>query len=117
MSPLQRTDSVDLVSLGDAPDNAAAPSVPPPADPSHGQSPRVASRLSYDSLSFGTLNVGGTEKTPNRLCHLLSGFRPLPHALALQEYRPCSTSYPTDHERVARFWGYHMVISALPGTV
>ena len=111
-SPLQRIDSVDLVSLGDAPDNAAAPSVPPPADPSHSQSPPVASRLTYDSLSFGTLNVGGTEITPNRLCHLLSGFRPLPHALALQEYRPCSTSHPTDHERVARFWGYHMVISA-----
>ena len=37
---------------------------------------------------------------------------PLPQSLALQEYRPCSTSHPTDHERVARFWGYHMVISA-----
>ena len=111
-NPLHRIDSVDLVSLSDAPDNAAAPSVPPPPDPSHSQSPPVASRLTYDSLSFGTLNVGGTEITQNRLCHLLSGFCPLSYALALQEYRPCSTSHPTDHERVARFWGYHMVISA-----
>ena len=66
----------------------------------------------YDTLTFGSLNVGGVEVTPNRLCHILSGFKPLPHTLSLQEFRPSSTSSLRDHERVAMYWGYHLLASS-----
>ena len=71
-----------------------------------------ARTLTYDTLTFGSLNVGGVEVTPNRLCHILSGFTPLPHTLSLHEFRPSSTSTLRDHERVAMYWGYHLHASS-----
>ena len=68
--------------------------------------------LTYDTLSFASLNVGGVEITPNRLCHILTGFSCLPHTLSLQEFHPSALSHITDHCRVARFWGYHLVSSS-----
>ena len=68
--------------------------------------------LMHDTLTHGSLNVGGVEITPNRLCHLLSGFQPLPHTLALQEFKPCSSSSIRDHERVAMYWGFHLLASS-----
>ena len=72
----------------------------------------AARTQTYNTLTLGSLNVGGVEITPNRFCHLLSGFKPLPHSLSLQEFRPSSTSSLRDHERVAMFWGYHLLVSA-----
>ena len=72
----------------------------------------AARTQTYNTLTFGSLNVGGVEITPNRFYHLLSGFKPLPQSLSLQEFRPSSTSSLRDHERVAMFWGYHLLVSA-----
>ena len=80
-----------------------------PLDTPHSPHART---LTYDTLTFGSLNVGGVEVTPNRLCHILSGFTPLPHTLSLQEFRPSSTSTLRDHERVAMYWGYHLHASS-----
>ena len=66
----------------------------------------------YNALTIGSLNVGGVESTPKCFRHLLWGFKPLPHSLSLQEFRPSSTSSLRDHERVAMFWGYHLLVSA-----
>ena len=99
------------------------PPTPPSAPPCHTQSedkPISASPpytplhrlLTYDKLTFCSLNIGGVEITPNRLCHLLSGFYPHPHTLSLQEYRPSSTSTARDHQHVAMFWGYHLLYSS-----
>ena len=52
-------------------------------------------------LSHASLNVGGPEITPNRLCHLFSGFLTLPHTLCLQEFKPTSAHHTRDYERVA----------------
>ena len=41
--------------------------------------------LTHPRLTFGALNINGFEITPNRLCHLLAGFHPLPHTLSLQD--------------------------------
>ena len=68
--------------------------------------------LTHSTLTFGALNVGGVEITPNRLCHLLAGFNPLPHTLSLQEFRPSALSSLRDHERVAMYWGYHLLQSS-----
>ena len=68
--------------------------------------------LTYDTLSFASLNVGGVEITLNRLCHILTGSSPLPHTLSLQEFCPSALLHITDHCRVARFLGYHLVSSS-----
>ena len=80
---------------------------PLPPDPTAGA--RVPT---HDTLTYSSLNVGGVEITPNRLCHLLGGYGTLPHVLSLQEYRPSSLSTTRDHVRVALYWGYHMLLSS-----
>ena len=80
---------------------------PLPPDPTAGA--RVPT---HDTLTYSSLNVGGVEITPNRLCHLLGGYGTLPHVLSLQEYRPSSLSTTRDHMRVALYWGYHMLLSS-----
>ena len=60
-------------------------------------------------LSHASLNVGGPEITPNRLCHLLSGFSTLPHTLCLKEFKPTSAHHSKDYERVALHWNYHLL--------
>ena len=62
-----------------------------------------------DLLSHASLNVGGPEITPNRLCHLLSGFPTLPRTLCLQEFKPTSAHHSKDYERVALHWNYHLL--------
>ena len=62
-----------------------------------------------DWLSHASLNVGGPEITPNRLCHLLSGFPTLPHTPCLQEFKPTSADHSKDYERVALHWNYHLL--------
>ena len=79
---------------------------PPPPDPT------AAHPQTYPTLTFSSLNVGGVEITPNRLCHLLGGYQQLPHTISLQEYRPSSLSTARDHERVAHYWGYHLLMSS-----
>ena len=59
----------------------AMPDVPPPTR-----------TLIYYTLSFASLNVGGVEITPNRLCHILTGLSHLPQTLSLQEFRPSALS-------------------------
>ena len=66
----------------------------------------------HDTLTYSSLNVGGVEITPNRLCHLLGGYGTLPHVLSLQEYGLSSLSTTRDHERVALYLGYHMLLSS-----
>ena len=80
---------------------------PLPRDPTAGA--RVPT---HDTLTYSSLNVGGVEITPDRLCHLLGGYGTLPHVLSLQEYRPSSLSTTRDHVRVALYWGYHMLLSS-----
>ena len=80
---------------------------PPPPDPTSSARPQT-----YPTLTYSSLNVGGVEITRNRLCHLLGGYQQLPHTISLQEYRPSSLSTTRDHERVARYWGYHLLISS-----
>ena len=48
----------------------------------------------------------------NGNCYLLSGFYPRLHTISLQQFRPSSTSHPTQHMRVARYLGYHLLYSA-----
>ena len=68
--------------------------------------------LTHSTITLGALNVGGVKITPIRLCHLLAGFRPLPHALSLQEFQPSALSSLRDHDRVAMYWGYHLLHSS-----
>ena len=62
-----------------------------------------------DLLSHAPFNVGGPEITPNRLCHLLSGFPTLPHTLCLQEFKPASAHHSKDYEQLALHWNYHLL--------
>ena len=71
----------------------------------------AARTQTYNTLTFGSLNVGAVEIIPNRFCHLLSGFKALPYCLSLQELGPSSTSSLRDHEEVAMFLGYHLLVS------
>ena len=59
----------------------------------------------YDTLTYSSLNIGGVDLTANRFCHMLHGFSPLPHVLALQEFRPSQNTHETDMRRVALHWG------------
>ena len=59
-----------------------------------------------------SLNVGGPDITPNRFCHLLSGFQPLPHTICLQEFKPSPIAHIRDFERVALHWGFHLLHSS-----
>ena len=81
---------------------------PPPLPP---PDPNTLVKQTYPTLTFAQLNVGGMEITPNRLCHILSGFLPQPHTISLQEFRPSSTSHIRQHQRVAKYWGYHLLHS------
>ena len=81
---------------------------PPPLPP---PDPHTLVKQTYPTLTFAQLNVGGVEITPNRLCHILSGFLPQPHTISLQEFRPSSTSHIRQHQRVAKYWGYHLLHS------
>ena len=65
-----------------------------------------------DLLSHASLNVGGPESKPNRMCHLLSGFPTLPHTPCLQEFKPTSAHHSKDYERVALHWNYHLVFDS-----
>ena len=65
-----------------------------------------------DSLAHASLNVGGPEITPNRLCHLLNGFTTAPHTISLQEFKPTTKHHIKEYERVAMFWKYHLLYSA-----
>ena len=56
-----------------------------------------------------SLNVGGPDITPNRFCHLLSGFQPPPHTICLQEFKPSPTAHIRDFERVALHWGFNLL--------
>ena len=75
-------------------------------NPTHPRTP------TYDKLTFSALNVGGVGITPNRFCHLLAGYKGLPHTNPLSEFRPCTTSHLRDHEGVARYWGYNLLASS-----
>ena len=89
------------------PGSDAPTSMSPPPTTTH-----LTRTLTNPTLTFGALNVGGVEITPNRLCHLLAGFHPLPHTLSLQDFRPSASSSLRDHERVAMYWGYHLLHSS-----
>ena len=73
--------------------------LPKPQTPPRGASPHA-------------LNVGGVEITPNRLCHLLAGFRKMPHTISLSEFRRTTGCHLQDHASVARYWGYHLLSSS-----
>ena len=92
---------------------AAAYDVPGPVTCPLQPDPTAGAHVpTHDTLNYSSLNVGGVEITPNRLCHLLGGYGTFPHVLSLHEYRPCSLSTNSDHERVALYWGYHMLLSS-----
>ena len=59
----------------------------------------------YDTLTYSSLNIGGVDVTANQFCHVLHGFSPLPHVLALQEFRPIQNTHQTDMRRIALRWG------------
>ena len=84
----------------------AAP--PPPPIPNTPVTPAPTAA----SLDFTSLNVGGPEITPNRLCHLLSGFPTSPHVLCLQEFKPTASHHITHYQRVALHWKYHLLHSS-----
>ena len=72
-------------------DNRATDAEPPgPADTPDPSARRVTT---HDTLTFGALNVGGVEITPNRLCHLLAGFGKMPHSISPSEFRPSTGSH------------------------
>ena len=64
------------------------------------------------SLAHESLNVGGPDITPNRLCHLLNGFTTAPHTISLQEFKPTTKHHIKEYERVAMFPKYHLLYSA-----
>ena len=64
-----------------------------------------------DSLTHASLNVGGPEMTPNRLCHLLNSFTTALHTISLQEFKPTTKNHIKKYERVAMFWKYHLLHS------
>ena len=101
-SPLKSTTSPDARGA-DA--DRLGPARPP--DPTDIRSPKT------DTLTFSVLNVGGFEITPNMFSHLLAGYTRLPHTISPSEFRPCTTSHQGDHEQVARYWGYHLLVGSV----
>ena len=65
-----------------------------------------------DVLTHASYNLGGPETTPNRLCHALAAFDPLPHTISLQEFKPASSYHVRDFQRVALHWGFHLLHSS-----
>ena len=65
-----------------------------------------------DSLAHMSLNVGGPEITPKRLCHLLNGFTTAPHTIGLQDFKPTTKHHIKEYERVAIFLKYHLLYGA-----
>ena len=57
-------------------------------------------------------NLGGPEITPNRLCHALDAFDPLPDTISLQEFKPVSSYHVCYFERVGLNWGFHLLHSS-----
>ena len=74
--------------------------------------PSTNKHVLYDTLTYSSLNIGSVDLTANWFCHVLHGFSPLPHVLALQEFRPSQNTHVTDMRRVALHWGYHLIYSS-----
>ena len=81
-----------------------SPSPTSPSDPSGG---------APVSLSFGTINLGGNichDRFYTALSSLQSALGPLPHFLALSEFRP--QGEPTKFVRIALQYGFHLLFDA-----
>ena len=65
--------------------------------------PPTHRHVMYDTLTYSSLNIGGIDLTVNRFCHLLQGFSPLPHVLALQEFRRSQNKHEIDLRRDALY--------------
>ena len=64
-----------------------------------------------DKFSVATYNIGGVDVTPGGFNRFMTRFKPLPHVLNLEEFRPSATSHVTDFQRLCRRWGYNLVSS------
>ena len=108
-SPVQTT-----IISGLTPATLAMPPGTQPTLPTHNHpaplDPTTACPQTYPTLTFSSLNVGGVEITPNRLCHLLGGYGQLSHTFYLQVYRSSLLSTARDHERIAPYWGYRLLM-------
>ena len=100
----------------DAPLRADQPGTPPaPAQTATPPKPPETGHVVFrpcSALMHASLNVGGPDITPNRFCHLLSGFQPLPHTICIQEFKPWATAHIRDFECVALHWGFHLLHSS-----
>ena len=109
------------VSHASPPPPARVTSDPTRADtvtPTAGSNPRPMAPQNFhvartgDVLIHASYNLGGPEITPNRLCHALAAFDPLPHTISLQEFKPAASYHVRDFERVALHWGFHLLHSS-----
>ena len=73
-TPIQQTTTSGLTRGKPASSHCTQPTMPThnrPLPPD----PTTARPQTYPTLTFSSLNVGGVEITPNRLCHLLGGYQ------------------------------------------